>query len=97
VLSDVSVNKISEIYKLLSNDTEYTILLGGYSDPVGNEAYNLALSKKRTTSVLNKLVDSGISADKFNIIFYGESTPLEDNSTDVGKANNKVVTVKFTL
>ena len=97
VLSDVSVNKISEIYKLLSNDTEYTILLSGYSDPVGNEAYNLALSKKRTTSVFNKLVDSGISADKFNIIFYGESTPLEDNSTDVGKANNRVVTVKFTL
>jgi len=47
--------------------------------------------------VLNKLVDSGISADKFNIVFYGESNPFDDNSNEEGKKNNRVVTVQFTL
>ena len=97
VLLDLSVNTISEIYKLLSNYTNYTVLLAGYSDTDGAESYNLDLSEKRATKVLNKLLESGIGADKFNIIFYGESNPFDDNSNEKGKRNNRVVTVKFTL
>jgi len=97
VLLDLSANTIAEIYKLLSNDTDYTVLLSGYSDTDGTESYNLDLSEKRTTKVLNKFLDSGISADKFNIVFYGESNPFDDNSNEEGKKNNRVVTVQFTL
>jgi len=97
VLSESSVNIISEIYQLLSSDTDYTVVLGGHSDSDGNESYNLALSERRTTKVFNKLLDSGISADKFNIIFYGEANSLDDKLTDEGKGNNRVVTVRFTL
>jgi outer membrane protein OmpA-like peptidoglycan-associated protein len=97
VLVDLSKNTISEIYKLLSSHTGYTVVLVGYADADGTEPYNLVLSEKRTTKVFNKLVDSGISADKFNIIFHGESYPLDDNSTEEGKKNNRVVTVQFTI
>jgi len=97
VLLDSSVNTISKIYKLLSNHTDYTVVLAGYTDTDGAESYNLDLSEKRTTKVFNKLLDSGISADKFNIVFYGESNPFDDNSNKEGKKNNRVVTIHFTL
>ena len=68
-----------------------------YADSDGAETYNLELSKRRVMSVSEKLLDNGLNADKFNISFNGETSPLDDNSTDVVKANNRVVTVKFTL
>ena len=48
-------------------------------------------------SVSEKLLVSGLNADKFNIIFNGETSPLDDNSTEEGRKNNRVVTVKLTL
>ena len=59
--------------------------------------YNLELSKRRVMSVSEKLLVNGLNADKFNIIFNGETSPLDDNSTEEGRKNNRVVTVKFTL
>ena len=59
--------------------------------------YNLELSKRRVMSVSEKLLVSGLNVDKFNIIFNGETSPLDDNSTEEGRKNNRVVTVKLTL
>jgi outer membrane protein OmpA-like peptidoglycan-associated protein len=97
VVLDLSTNTISLIHKLLSNHTDYTVILVGHADTDGAESYNLTLSEKRATRVFNELVDAGISADKFNILFYGESHLLDDNSTEKGKKNNRVVTVQFTI
>ena len=97
IITDLSASIIAEIQKLLSVDTEYTVLLVGYADSVGAATYNLELSKRRVMSVSEKLLVSGLNADKFNISFNGEISPLDDNSTEEGKKNNRVVTVKFTL
>ena len=97
IITDLSASIIAEIQKLLSVDTEYTVLLVGYADSVGAATYNLELSKRRVMSVSEKLLVSGLNADKFNISFNGETSPLDDNSTEEGKKNNRVVTVKFTL
>ena len=97
IITDLSASIIAEIQKLLSVDTEYTVLLVGYADSVGAATYNLELSKRRVMSVSEKLLVSGLNVDKFNIIFNGETSPLDDNSTEEGRKNNRVVTVKFTL
>ncbi|MCY4320814.1 MAG: OmpA family protein [Bdellovibrionaceae bacterium] len=59
-----------------------SLLLEGHCDPLGSEAYNIGLGERRAKSVYNYLVSIGLSADKINIISYGEEKifSFTDNS-----------------
>jgi outer membrane protein OmpA-like peptidoglycan-associated protein len=68
----------------------------GYTDDVGDDAYNLALSQARAQAVLAALsplvTDSGIS---FTASGMGEQNPVADNSTPEGQQLNRRVTITF--
>ena len=75
------------------------VYLSGHSDHIGNEKYNLELSKKRVDSVEEYLRSQGI---KQNIRkeYFGESTPrvsMEDVQSDPKKLilNRRVNIVVF--
>jgi OOP family OmpA-OmpF porin len=62
-------------------DTDYLIgakriTLTGHACPLGNEAYNMALSLRRAESVKANLVKSGINPDHITTEGKGESEPL---------------------
>ena len=55
-----------------NNPQVRSLLLEGHCDPLGSEAYNIGLGKRRAQSVLNYLISLGLSPDKMDIVSYGE-------------------------
>ena len=54
--------------------------ISGHTDSKGDNEYNRKLSEERAQAVVNKLVENGISADRFKAKGYGEKTPAVSNT-----------------
>lgn len=64
----------------------------GHTDSVGTDAYNQRLSMQRAQSVRDALVNRyGVEANRLEAVGYGESRPVADNSTELGRAINRRV------
>jgi peptidoglycan-associated lipoprotein len=70
--SMVSLDKLVET---LLDNPNVTIELMSHTDSRDTEEYNLALSQKRAQSVVQYLIEKGISSDRLLAKGYGESTP----------------------
>lgn len=71
-------------------------LVEGHTDSDGTDDYNMKFSKARGEAVMNYLVGMGISSDRLVSNGWGETKPIDNNTTAEGKANNRRVEfVKF--
>jgi OmpA-OmpF porin, OOP family len=61
--------------------------IGSHTDSTGSEAYNLALSQKRSESVVNYLISKGISKERLVAKGYGLSSPIAPNTNSDGSDN----------
>jgi peptidoglycan-associated lipoprotein len=69
-------------------------LIAGHTDNVGAEDYNYDLGKKRADAVSRYLITKkNMDPLKVISVSYGESTPLQDNSTSQGRAKNRRVEI----
>ena len=71
------------------------VSITGHTDSQGSEAYNQALSEKRAQDVADYLTAKGISADRIMTSGMGESSPVADNATKAGRAENRRVMVEI--
>ena len=70
-----------------------TMTVVGHTDSMGPAAYNQGLSERRADSVKSYLVSQGLPAAAIQASGLGESAPLVDNATAVGRARNRRVEV----
>ncbi len=80
--------------KLAATMNEYnqnTVTIAGHTDSVGNPSYNMNLSRDRANSVRNYLVNRGVAANRINVVAYGQTRPIADNSTDYSRQQNRRV------
>ena len=68
----------------------------GFTDSIGSEAYNLKLSQRRADSVRQYLVDKGVPASRLDAVGKGEGSPIADNATAEGRAQNRRVVLRRT-
>jgi OOP family OmpA-OmpF porin len=68
----------------------------GYTDSVGDEAYNQQLSERRAQSVAEYLEAKGISSGRLSAIGMGEADPVADNGSAEGRAQNRRVVLRRT-
>jgi outer membrane protein OmpA-like peptidoglycan-associated protein len=90
-LKPESMGVINEIYDLMKEHTELKFSVEGHTDNVGDDASNLLLSEDRAETVMNTLVNMGISKDRLTSKGLGESMPMDDNNVPEGRANNRRV------
>src|SRR5690554_2098855 len=68
------------------------VLVVGHTDSVGADAMNMTLSKNRAESVTNYFVQTkGLSLNRFQTNWYGETAPVADNATAEGRSKNRRV------
>jgi len=67
--------------------------VAGYTDNVGSPEKNLRLSQERANAVVAELVRRSIPADRLTAEGHGEEYPVDSNSTDVGRARNRHVSL----
>ena len=86
-----SAGTLKKIYNLMEEHPDLRFSVEGHTDNVGEDDFNHKLSEKRAESVKDELVSRGISADRLQTKGWGESKPIQDNSTPEGRANNRRV------
>lgn len=88
--SITSFTELQRIYGLLVQAEKTKVKIYGYTDNVGDDGFNLILSKQRAESVKSWLINKGISINRFqDVNGYGESNPISDNNTASGQAQNR--------
>ncbi len=87
-----STPTLDEIGNMLKEHPDLRIAIEGHTDNVGEDDYNLELSKKRAGAVMRYLVDEfGVSEDRLQSEGFGESKPADSNETAEGRQNNRRV------
>ncbi len=84
------------VAEILKEHPEKKILITGYTDNIGSDAYNLKLSLQRAQSVADYLIYvEGIDLSRIKIEGKGKANPVADNSTEEGRAKNRRVEIKL--
>ena len=109
-LSDVSVTfafdksvltaddkaQLDQIAATLDKTRGYILALTGGTDSVGDAQYNYALSNRRADAVVTYLATKfNIAPHKFYLIGIGKESPVADNSSREGRAENRRVEIKL--
>jgi outer membrane protein OmpA-like peptidoglycan-associated protein len=84
-----------ELTHVLEQQRNIVIEIGAFTDDVGSNDYNLALSEKRANAVKNYLLKKGASANQLQAKGYGEVSPVVPNENDANRALNRRVEFKI--
>jgi outer membrane protein OmpA-like peptidoglycan-associated protein len=83
---------IDAVTKTLKEHDEIKHLrVEGHTDNVGTAVYNKDLSRRRAASVVKTLVKAGVDKRALSSEGFGFDRPIEENSTDAGRAANRRV------
>jgi len=94
-LKSESISELNNLVKLLSENSDLVMEIGGYTDSTGSDDYNLSLSEKRALSVVNYLIRNGIDSLRLKYKGYGNSSPIGDNVTARGRGLNRRTEAKI--
>ena len=104
VLFDLNSDKISNEYtptldriadSLKARTDIKSIEVTGHTDSTGGAAYNQTLSEQRAKAVADYLATQGVSGSLLTTKGKGESSPIADNKTAEGRAQNRRVELKL--
>lgn len=90
-IKPTSMGTLNEITSLLKNNPDLKFSIEGHTDSDGDDAANMKLSQQRAESVKKQLVSMGIDASRLSCKGFGESKPMDNNTSPEGKANNRRV------
>lgn len=95
-LQTASISAMLAIAQVLAT-SDFPITIEGHTDnvPISTPQFpsNWELSAMRATTVLRLFNDGGVGAERLTAIGYGETRPLETNTTVEGRARNRRVSI----
>ena len=95
-LQPASVSAMLAIAQVLAA-SDFPITIEGHTDnvPIATPQFpsNWELSAMRATTVLRLFNEGGVGAERLTAIGYGETRPLETNTTLEGRARNRRVSI----
>ena len=89
-----SLEKMASIMKKYP---ENVLSVNGYTDNTGSKEINEVLSEKRAKAVKEQLVLAGLSESVIATHGMGPSNPISDNSSLVGRKQNRRVEIEITV
>ena len=94
-LTPAARDSLQRVVSALRNQPGIQVEVAGHTDSLGNDNYNLKLSRERASSVRSYLVAQGISGSRITAHGYGEQQPVASNATESGRAQNRRVELRF--
>jgi outer membrane protein OmpA-like peptidoglycan-associated protein len=89
VLLAPSQRVLDAIVQVLTEHPSMTLEIAAYSDSRDDAARNRTLSQAQADSVRAYLIERGVAASRLTAQGYGETRPIESNSTSRGRATNR--------
>lgn len=96
-LKPAASSNLSQMAGILKKYPENVITVKGYTDDQGSAAINEKLSQARANAVKGQLIAGGVPADTVSIVGMGPASPIADNKTKEGRAQNRRVEVEITV
>ena len=90
-----SMSVLEKAVGFLKEHPEYKVKIIGHTDNIGDDAYNLKLSKDRAADVLKIFNRKGINFNRLKSSGEGEANPIETNETDKGRQLNRRIEVEL--
>jgi outer membrane protein OmpA-like peptidoglycan-associated protein len=81
--------ELEKAIELLRVNPTMVIEIGGHTDNVGDDAYNMKLSHDRAKAVRDYLVTEGVASERIQAKGYGELNPVASNETESGRTANR--------
>ena len=85
---------LDEAAAALKAQPEIAYEVGGHTCAIGTDQYNVGLSERRATTVMNGLLSRGVWPGQLTMRWYGESRPVASNETEAGRMENRRVEVR---
>ena len=81
--------KLDVLVTFMRKYPDTTAVIEGHTDEVGTSADNMRLSQSRADGMVTYLANRGIARSRLQAVGYGETRPIADNSTQIGKRLNR--------
>jgi outer membrane protein OmpA-like peptidoglycan-associated protein len=92
LLSSAQV-KLDQVANALLAVRARNLIVEGHTDSQGSKSYNQGLSQRRADAVRDYLVQRGYPADRIQARGKGKGSPIADNASPEGRANNRRVEI----
>ncbi|MCB9736723.1 MAG: OmpA family protein [Deltaproteobacteria bacterium] len=87
-----SFSLLDEVAKVLNDNKQIKLVeVQGHTDNRGNDDFNLKLSDARARAVYTYLIGKGVDPSRLTAQGYGETRPIGDNNTSIGREANRRV------
>jgi outer membrane protein OmpA-like peptidoglycan-associated protein len=94
VLRPDAAPALEQLRAALEKNPAIPVVIEGHTDSDGSDAHNLDLSKRRAGAVVAWLVGKKLDASRMQAVGKGETQPVADNQSAVGRAMNRRVEVR---
>jgi outer membrane protein OmpA-like peptidoglycan-associated protein/Tfp pilus assembly protein PilF len=88
--------ELEKLLSLLQKNPSIKIEISGHTDNVGSKESNLKLSENRASAVRQYLESKGIATGRISTKGFGDSVPIDNNTSEEGRANNRRTEFKIT-
>ena len=85
--------KVDHAVRVMQENPSMRVVVEGYTDSIGSDAYNMQLSERRAETVRDYMVKKGISPSRITTRGFGKSNPIASNKTAAGRAENRRVEI----
>lgn len=96
-LTNESKAKLDQLVSQITGQSGYILEVKGFTDATGTAGANLKLSQMRAQSVFQYLVEKDVPSFKVNIVGLGEIKPISNNTTKIGRSENRRVEVRLLI
>lgn len=90
-LTDQAQAVLDDVASALSECRDVPVSISAHTDSQGSADYNQRLSAQRAASVASYLRGRGIESDRLSAQAFGETQPIDSNSTKEGRSRNRRV------
>lgn len=95
LLQSVDQPDLQNILAYLLANPQVNVAVAGHTDSIGSDESNRGLSVARAEAVKNYFIGQGVSSARIRTEGYGETKPVQSNSTEEGRAQNRRVEFTF--
>ncbi|MGQ9816879.1 MAG: OmpA family protein [bacterium] len=96
VIKPESYPVLDDAAKVLIAKPKMRVEIGGHTDSIGSDSYNMTLSYNRANAVKDYLVRyHNIDPSRLEVRGYGETQPVADNRTKSGRDQNRRIEFKI--
>ena len=92
-LQPAAMTAIDRLAQLMNVYPERSVRIEGHTDSVGDDAANQQLSERRAKAVRDAVLARGIDAARVEAVGYGETRPIADNTTPLGRQKNRRIAI----